>query len=92
MQRFAGKPFVFVGVNADESPERLRRVQEKAQLNWVSWWDGPEGSVGTAWGVDRFPAFFLVDPRGVIRFRQFGTPREGELERKIDELLRESER
>jgi hypothetical protein len=89
VQRFAGQPFVFLGVNADESLQRLRGVQEKAHLNWVSWWDGPEGPIGSAWGVDRFPAFFLVDPQGVVRWRQFGAPEEGVLESKIEELLRE---
>jgi hypothetical protein len=90
VQRFTGEPFVLLGVNADESPERLRRIQERAQLNWASWWDGPGGEIAAAWGVDRYPAFFVIDSRGVIRWRQFGVPPEGVLERKIEELLQEA--
>jgi hypothetical protein len=90
VQRFNGRPFVLLGVNADASPQRLRQVQEKAQLTWASWWDGPEGPIGMAWGVDRYPAFFLVDPQGVVRWRHFGAPAQGVLEGKIEDLLREA--
>jgi hypothetical protein len=89
VQRFGGESFVLLGVNADESPEALRRMERTAHLGWFSWWDGPGGSIATAWGVDRYPAFFLVDSRGVVRWHEFGAPRNGVLERKIVELIRE---
>jgi hypothetical protein len=89
VQRFKGRPFVLLGVNCDESPERLRQTQQSAQLTWASWWDGPEGPICAAWGVDRFPALFLVDPRGVVRWHHFGATSPGVLESKIEELLRE---
>jgi hypothetical protein len=90
VERLGGESFVLLGVNADESPERLCRIQETAQLNWVSWWDGPGGPIAAAWGVDRYPAIFLLDAQGVVRWREFGVPREGSLEGKIEELLREA--
>ena len=72
VQRFAGQPFVLLGVNADESLERLQQVQEKSHLTWASWWDGPDGPIAAAWKVDRYPSFFLIDRQGVIRWRQVG--------------------
>jgi hypothetical protein len=90
VQRFNGRPFVLLGVNADPSPERLRQIQQKAQLTWASWWDGPESPIAAAWGVDRYPAFFLVDTHGVVRWRHFGAPATGVLEGKIEEMLREA--
>ena len=92
VQQFAGQPFVLLGGNADESPERLRQVQENARLTWASWWDGPDGAIGAAWKVDRFPTFILIDRQGLIRWRQVGVPAEGELSRKIEELIREPEK
>jgi hypothetical protein len=89
VKRFGNEWFVLLGVNADESPEYLRLAEQKAQLNWLSFWDGPGGAIATAWGVDRYPALFLVDARGVIRWHQFGAPAAGVLERKIEELLHE---
>jgi hypothetical protein len=90
VQRFAGQPFVLLGVNADPSPERLRQIEEKAQLTWASWWDGPEGPICATWGADRFPAFFLIDHQGVVRWHHFGAPPSGELETKIDKLVDEA--
>jgi Redoxin len=92
VKRFADKPFVLLGVNADESPERLRQIQEQAHLNWASWWDGPDASISTGWKVDRFPSFFLIDRQGVIRWREVGAPSAGVLSSKIEELLREPEK
>ena len=39
--------------------------------------------------MDRFPAFFLIDQQGRVRLRQVGVPKEGLLEKKIEELLAE---
>lgn len=92
MQRYAGRPFALVGVNADDSPEELRRWEQKAGLSWPSYWDGPGGPISAAWKVDRYPTLFLIDPEGVVRFKQVGAPPEGVLEAKIDELLRKAKR
>jgi hypothetical protein len=89
VQHFSSESFVLLGVNADESPLRLRQVERAGQLTWASWWDGPDGPIAAAWAVDRYPAFFLIDAQGVVRWRQFGAPREGVLEGKIEELLQE---
>jgi hypothetical protein len=90
VQRFSGEPFVLLGVNADESLPRLRQIQFSQRLPWRSWWDGPEGPIASSWGVDRFPAFFLIDHQGVVRWRTFGVPPEGEMERRIEALVGEA--
>jgi hypothetical protein len=87
--RYGNEPFVLLGVNADESREKLRQVQHKAGLSWQSWWDGPGGPISRAWEVDRFPSFFLLDRQGAVRFQHAGVPPAGLLEEKIEQLLRE---
>jgi len=98
VERFAGRPFVLLGVNADVDVEQARKCHQQAGLTWASCWDGPpppkdgdsKGAVGpicSAWKVDRFPTLILIDRDGVVRYRQVGVPAEGALEAKIEELL-----
>src|SRR5437868_4337577 len=88
-KRFEGQPFVVLGVNAERSAEALRRAEEKEHLPFRSWWDGPRGPIATAWGVDRYPAHFLLDHKGAVRYKHFGLLTEGQLADKIEELLKE---
>lgn len=85
--KYAGRPFALVGVNADPSPYELQATQEKAGLTWVSFWDGVGGKIATGFAVDRFPTFVLLDPEGKVRWQHVGVPDDGQLEKKIDELL-----
>lgn len=86
-ERFAGKPFVLLGVNSDGSVEEMVKCQKTSKLTWSSCWDGPEARICSAWKVDRFPTLILIDRDGVVRYRQVGIPAEGALEAKIEELL-----
>jgi hypothetical protein len=88
VEKFADQPFVLLGVNADESPFELKRVQEKAKLAWPSFWDGPGGGIAAVWGVDRYPTFFLIDRENIVRWRCDGVPPEGVMEQKIEEALK----
>jgi hypothetical protein len=89
VRKYAQEPFALLGVNADASREQLRRTQEKEQLPWRSWWDGPDGPISAAWGVDRFPTAYLLDPRGEVRFRHVGVAEPGAVEAEVDRLLGE---
>ena len=89
VQRFSGQSFVLLGVNADPTKEKLRQVEEKANLTWASWQDGRSGPIARSYEVQAFPTLILIDPSGAIRLRQEGAPPEGLLEKKIEELLRE---
>jgi hypothetical protein len=90
VQRYGGKSFVLLGVNAEESRAALALVQRKEALPFRSWWDGPSGPIGREWNVDRYPTFVLIDRTGKVRWRQPGIPPEGLLEEKIDALLAEA--
>jgi hypothetical protein len=88
VEKHAQQPFVLLGVNADESPFELKRVQEKAKLAWPSFWDGPGGGIAAVWGVDRYPTFFLIDRENIVRWRCDGVPPDGVLEQKVEEALK----
>jgi hypothetical protein len=87
VDKYQGKPFALLGVNADASREQLRAAQEKDQLNWRSWWDGPSGPITMKWKVEGLPSLFLVDHKGVIRWTSVGVPDLNELDERIAELV-----
>src|SRR5689334_8467973 len=90
VQKFAGRPFVVVGVNGDPDLETLRQTLEKDHVTWRSWCDGRGGPITHSWGIRGFPTVFLIDQRGVIRLKSLGPPRREELERQIALLLEEA--
>jgi len=89
VQRFSGQSFVLLGVNADPTKEKLRKVEEKANLTWTSCHDGQGGPIGRAYEVRAFPTLILIDQSGAIRWRHEGIPPEGMIDAKVEELLRE---
>jgi hypothetical protein len=92
VQRYEQRPFALLGVNLDFTRESLRRTEDKEHLNWRSWWDGPQGPIAEKWQVGSLPLLFLIDHHGVIRYESQGVvPRPQELEKRIEELLREAE-
>jgi len=69
VERYAGKPFAIVGVNSDESREKLKAAMKENQLTWPSFFDGggTDGPIATRWGVTGWPTVYVIDAEGVIR-------------------------
>ncbi len=86
VKRFEGKPFVLLGVNSDEERAAAQQVATGEGMTWRSWWDGPGGPIVTRWGVTCWPTFFVLDARGVVRYRLDNVH---EVERAVESLLRE---
>jgi hypothetical protein len=89
VKRLADEPFALLGVNSDEDLEQLQFRLEKENITWRSFWNGPEGTSGpisTAWGVRGWPTIYVLDAKGVIRFKGV---RGGALDRAVDTLLAE---
>jgi hypothetical protein len=89
VQRYKGQPFAIVGINVDADVKQLRMTQQKEQMNWRSCYDGPGGPLCAEWGVQGFPTVFLLDQRGVVRYRYLGPPALETLEKNIATLLQE---
>jgi peroxiredoxin len=88
VRRYQDRPFVVLGISADETPEELKAFEQKQGLTWRTCWDGVSGPIASVWQVERFPTLVLIDGNGMIRYRHEGLPREGELEARIEELLK----
>ena len=68
----------------------LKKTLEKEQIIWRSWWDqgSPDGPIQTRWEVTERPAIYVLDARGVIRFKDL---KGDELDKAVDSLLQELE-
>lgn len=91
VKRLAGKPFVLLGVNGDGDRDGLRKWLEKEPLPWRSWWDGDKGDgdgrVTRAWNVTAWPTVYILDGRGVIRYKDV---LDKDLDNAVDALLKEA--
>jgi thiol-disulfide isomerase/thioredoxin len=86
-ERLHGKPFTIVGINGDDKREKAAEVMAKERMTWPSFWNGdggPEGNVAKAWNVRAWPTVYVLDAKGVIRYKG---PRGKLLEEKVNILL-----
>ncbi len=86
VKRLDGKPFVFLGVNMDDNKETLKKTQEKHEISWRSFFDGRTGPIGETWNIQTIPAIFVLDAKGVIRYKGV---RGNAMDQAVETLLKE---
>jgi hypothetical protein len=70
VKRLEGKPFALLGVNSDMDREAFKKRVAKEGITWRSWWDGSTtGPIASKWNVDLWPTLYLLDAKGVIRYK-----------------------
>jgi peroxiredoxin len=71
VKKLAKERFVLLGVNSDETPTKLRAAMKRENLTWPVIFDGGgiAGPISTKWGVRGWPTTYVIDKRGVIRFK-----------------------
>ena len=91
-KKMAGRPFEVIAVSVDDDPEdALDYVEDKAYLNWVQWWAGPEGGILDQLSIQAFPTYILIDADGMIQARG-GTALIGDdFDAYVDELVTRAE-
>jgi len=92
VKRLSDRPFALIGVNSDTDKDQLRKRMAEEQITWRSFWNGPKGTAGpisTAWNVRGWPTVYVIDHKGVIRFKDV---REKALDEAVDQLLGEMEK
>jgi len=87
-KKYAGKPLAIVSVSGDDDVETVNEFLKKHPLPWTQWWNGPEGGVLDAWNVQAFPMVYLIDAKGIIRYRNI---RDNELDKAVETLVKEAE-
>ena len=88
VKRLADKPFVLIGVNSDQDRKELKKVLEKENITWRSFWDGgnTNGPLASKWNVHGWPTIYVLDDKGVIRYKNV---REKAMDNAVNALLRE---
>lgn len=65
-------PVAIYGINyKDDAKEAQKWLKEKSNPYIITWED-PTGKLGIEWGVTGVPETFLIDKKGVIRYRYAG--------------------
>ena len=87
VKRLANKPFALIGINSDKDLAKLRPRLKEENISWRSFWNGPKGTGGpisAKWGVRGWPTIYILDHKGVIRFKG---PRGEKMDKAVDQLL-----
>jgi len=94
VKQLAGQPFAVIGVNISEpNPAALKKVMEKEKLTWRSFSDPRTnegiGPISKKWNLAGTPTIYLIDPKGVIRYKWLGGAREKVIDNAVEALTQE---
>jgi thiol-disulfide isomerase/thioredoxin len=90
MDRLKGRPLAWIAVSADFEKSKLTDFMTKEKITWPNIYDGAPGPLIQAWRVNAFPTLFVIDAKGVIRYRFEGVPG-FQLDRAVIKLLDEAD-
>lgn len=88
VKRMKDKPFTFVSISADDDKDELKEFIKKEPMPWTHWWNGPDNPMLETWDVQYFPTIYVLDAKGVIRFKDV---REKDLDEAVERLVKEAE-
>lgn len=95
MTNLKDRPFALIGVHIGGlNGKQLKEVMEKQQITWRSFVDAGNASAGPIarrWNVSATPTLYVIDPRGVIRYRWAGAPGAQVIDEALDKLIRAAE-
>ena len=88
VKRLEGKPFALIGVNSDNDREELKGVLVEERITWRSFWNGgsTNGPISKQWKVTSWPSIWVIDAKGVIRYKNVRGPA---MDEAVDKLLSE---
>ena len=81
------KPFALISISADDKKETLTKFLEETPMPWNHWWVGSQSKVHEALNIEHYPTIYVLDAKGVIRYKEI---RGTELEEAVEKLLEEA--
>ena len=95
MKNLKNRPFALIGVSVGgANAKQLKRVMDREKLTWRSFVDAGTagaGPIATKWNLSATPTFYLIDPKGVIRYKWAGAPGEKVIDEALDKLIKAAE-
>ena len=87
VKRLAGEPFALLGMNSDGDAETVRKILAENQIDWRQGILGStDGGLAKTWNVNSWPTIYVLDAKGVIRYRDV---RDQQMEEAVTKLLAE---
>ena len=82
------QPFALLGVNSDGGRSALLKIMQKQGITWRQAVDGDtSGPLAAQWKVTGWPTIYILDARGVIRYKDVQDP---QLEDAVAKLINEA--
>ena len=78
-----------IGVNVNESESKnLKERMDKEKMNWRSF--AHQDAIDAKWNPST-PGYYVLDPKGVIRYKWIGAPGEKAIDTALEKLISEAE-
>ena len=89
------KPFALLGIHiGGASAKQLKEIMEKEKVTWRSFVDAGNagaGPIATKWNISATPTFYLIDHKGVIRYKWAAPPGTKVMDAALEEVIGEAE-
>ena len=92
VKRLEKKPFVLLSVSVDDTKDDLIGFLKEEPMPWTHWYDGQEGPVAEKFPGRGIPRLYLIDAKGVLRKKWLGKPDNEELDKAVDEVVKDAEK
>ena len=76
-----------MNTNTSEA-KKLKEIMDKEKLNWRSF--VTQETLNAKWNNPGSPLYYVIDPRGVIRYKWFGSPGEKAIDSAVETLIEKS--
>ena len=95
MTNLNDKPFALLGVHVGgSSVKQTKELMVKERLTWRSFVDAGgagAGPIATSWNLSAMPTFYVIDHKGVIRYKWAGAPGAKLVDAALDKLIKDAE-
>lgn len=87
VERIKDQPFALIGINSDGDRASLRKILDEQDITWRNAVDGgTDGPIATRWNGHAWPTIYILDHKGVLRYRDL---RDKPMEEAVMKLLAE---
>ena len=87
VERLKNRPFALIGINSDGGRSALQKILQEQGITWRNAVDvSTSGPLAKRWNVHGWPTIYILDAKGVIRYRGL---RGQEMEQAVMTLLGE---
>ena len=80
-------------MNVGGNAQHLKDVMKKENLTWRSFADlgnAGQGAIAARWNLTNTPTLYVLDARGVIRYKWPGSPGHEVIDSALDRLIKEA--